>query len=127
MAMNSLVVARCFESRQGLASWACSLFVLIDVDGVLDMVPFYIEGGFRLAHRDLRFEGLAHDQADPDVRATTANDFAAIVALDADLLGTTRPEFLRAWLKAPGAHAVVLCSESRHIVALGVMRPALVR
>lgn len=98
----------------------------IGMDGVLDMVPFYTDGGFRLAHRDLRFEGLAHGQADPDVRAATANDFAAIVALDADLLGTTRPEFLRAWLNAPGAHAVVLCSESRHILALGVMRPALV-
>lgn len=98
----------------------------IGMDGVLDMVPFYTDGGFRLAHRDLRFEGLAHGKADPEVHAATADDFADIVAMDAELLGAARPEFLRAWLNAPGAHAVVLRSALRPVAAVGVMRPALV-
>lgn len=98
----------------------------IGMDGVLEMVPFYTDGGFRLAHHDLRYEGLAHGHKDPDVAAVTPNDFDDIVALDAQLLGSVRPVFLRAWLNAPGAHAVLLRSVSGHILALGVMRPALV-
>jgi GNAT superfamily N-acetyltransferase len=98
----------------------------IGMDGVLNMVPFYTDGGFRLAHRDMRFEGIAYGEADPDVSAVTTNDFAAIMAMDADLLGTARPDFLSAWLNAPGVHAAVLRSDARPVVALGVMRPALV-
>jgi GNAT superfamily N-acetyltransferase len=98
----------------------------IGMNGVMHMVPFYTKGGFRLAHRDLRFEGIAQGEVDPDVSAATVSDFAAIVALDANLLGTERPDFLSAWMCTPGAQAVVLRSESRSIVALGAMRPALV-
>lgn len=97
----------------------------IGMDGVLDMVPFYSDGGFRLAHRDLRFQGIACGEADPQVSTPTAADFNAIVELDENLFGTARPEFLSGWINAPGAHAAVLRSESRQVVALAVMRPAL--
>ena len=97
----------------------------IGMDGVLDMVPFYAEGGFRLAHRDLRFQGNAWGDADPEVRAPTVEDFPELVALDASLFGAARPEFLSAWINAPGVQAVVLRSESQRIVALAAMRPAL--
>lgn len=98
----------------------------IGMDGVLDMASFYSSGGFQLAHRDIRYEGIACGQSDPHIITPNANDFADIVELDANLFGVARPDFLSAWLSAPGVQTAMLRSESGKIVALGVIRPALV-
>jgi hypothetical protein len=93
------------------------------MDGVFAMVPFYERGGFVLAHKDLRFEGIAHGSADPKVRKLNEATFATIDRYDRAHVPTARTSFLRRWMFQPGADAVGLF-ENDHLVGYGVARPA---
>ncbi len=93
------------------------------MDGVFDMVPFYTRGGFELAHRDLRFQGLAQGTPDPAVRTLAPTDFAAIEAFDRLHFPVPRTAFLQRWVYQDGAHALGLFA-SDHLLGFGVARPA---
>jgi hypothetical protein len=97
----------------------------IGMDGVLGMVPFYTDGGFRLAYHDQRYQGVASGEADPHVLALADEDRTDIRNLDAALFGADRSAFLDGWLSAPGVQAVVIRSEARRLTALAAIRPAL--
>lgn len=97
----------------------------IGMDGVFDMVPFYRRGGFELAHRDLRFEGVAVGTADPAVEALEDVDRTEVCAMDAALLGADRTAFLDRWLTAPGVRVACL-RRNGHLAAFAALRPALV-
>jgi GNAT superfamily N-acetyltransferase len=75
----------------------------IGMDGVFNMVPFYTRGGFRLAWRDLRFEGVAHGQPDPHIIGLETIGLSEIERFDR--------RFFR-WLEArccrPGSRSLVL-------------------
>lgn len=94
----------------------------IGMDGVFAMVPFYEKGGFRLAYRDLRFQGTAHGVADPAVLAYPEISFAEIDAFDRRHFPAPRAAFLVRWLEQPGAHVLGL-RENDTLVAYGVARP----
>lgn len=94
----------------------------IGMDGVFAMVPFYEKGGFRLAHRDLRFQGTARGVADPAVLAYPEISFAEIDAFDRRHFPAPRAAFLVRWLEQPGAHVLGL-RENDTLVAYGVARP----
>jgi|CXWL01.1.fsa_nt_gi GNAT superfamily N-acetyltransferase len=94
----------------------------IGMDGVFAMVKFYERGGFRFAYRDLRFEGIARGKADPASVPLSTLPFAAIDRFDREFFPVPRSEFLRRWVKQPGAHAQALV-EDGNIVAFGVARP----
>jgi len=103
--------------RQRLAPGAT-----IGMDGVFAMVPFYEKGGFKLAHRDLRFEGGAHGQMDADALGYPEISFAEIDAFDRRFFPAPRSTFLVRWLEQPGAH--VLGIRANDILAgYGVARP----
>ena len=95
----------------------------IGMDGVFDMAPFYARGGFTLAHRDLRFEGIAQGASDSAVRPLTEADFEAIETIDHAHFPAPRAAFVRRWVFQPGAHALVL-SERGIMTGFGVARPA---
>ena len=90
--------------RQRLAAVAT-----IGMDGVCDMVPFYTRGGFRFAHRDLRFEGVAPDSP-PAPQALSLNEvpFEQLLAFDAEHFPGPRPLFLQQWLFQPDARGFAL-------------------
>lgn len=94
----------------------------IGMDGVFDMVKFYERGGFRFAHRDLRFEGTARGQPDPAAVPLAILPFATVDRFDRAFFPVPRSEFLRRWIEQPGAHAQALV-EDGNIVAVGVARP----
>ena len=96
----------------------------IGMDGVFDMAPFYERGGFSLAYRDLRFQGIAHGTTDPAVRALTDADFGAIETIDRKHFPADRSAFLRRWVFQPGAHALGLFDRTT-LLGFGVARPAL--
>jgi len=74
----------------------------IGMDGVVDMQPFYQEGGFEIAYRDVRFERKgAHFTVDAHISAIEAEDFENIVAYDQQCFGYARPQFLKPWLALP--------------------------
>lgn len=95
----------------------------IGMDGVFAMVPFYEKGGFVLAHRDLRFEGVAHGQADAAVLSYPDLSFAEIEAFDRRFFPAPRSTFLVRWLEQPGAHVVGLRADDDALAGYGVARP----
>lgn len=95
----------------------------IGMDGVFAMVPFYERGGFALAYRDLRFEGIAQGTADPQVCPLDPSLFASVEAVDRAYVPAPRSSFLRQWMFQPGAHAIGLMEKDR-LVGYGIARPA---
>jgi GNAT superfamily N-acetyltransferase len=95
----------------------------IGMDGVFAMVPFYERGGFVLAHKDLRFEGIARGSADPEVRKLNEAAFEMIDRFDRMHVPAARTSFLRRWMFQPGAHAAGLL-ENDQLVGYGIARPA---
>ncbi|MBR9973016.1 GNAT family N-acetyltransferase [Magnetospirillum sulfuroxidans] len=94
----------------------------IGMDGVFAMAPFYEKGGFRLAHRDLRFEGVAHGVTDPAIQAYPEISFAEIETYDHRFFPVSRAAFLLRWLEQPGAHVRGL-RQGDSVVGYGVARP----
>lgn len=94
----------------------------IGMDGVLDMVPFYARGGFRLAYRDVRFEGIASGDRRSDVVDLSAFGFAAVADLDQRFFPVPRPDFLRRWVSQPGSHTAGIIEDGR-LVGFGMLRP----
>jgi len=94
----------------------------IGMDGVFDMVPFYERGGFRLAYRDLRFEGIAAGEADPDVLDGAAVPFAVLDAFDRRHVAAPRSRFLQGWLAASGVRSAAL-RRNGELVAFAALRP----
>lgn len=94
----------------------------VGMDGVFRMAPFYARGGFVLAYRDLRFEGVAPQGADGDLLAVDAVGFDAVDAYDRRHVAAPRTEFLRAWIAPPDVHAAVVVEEGA-IVGMAVLRP----
>ncbi|AMN43856.1 GNAT family N-acetyltransferase [Rhodoplanes sp. Z2-YC6860] len=95
----------------------------IGMDGVFAMVPFYERGGFALAYRDLRFEGIARGAADPQARSLDPSMFSQVEAIDRNYVPAPRAAFLRQWMFQPGAHAIGLIENDR-LIGYGVARPA---
>jgi hypothetical protein len=95
----------------------------VGMDGVFAMVPFYERGGFRLAYRDLRFEGMARGEADPGVVPLARLPFEQVEAYDRRHVPAPRPGLLAGWLGRPGVRASALV-EDGELVAYGALRPA---
>ncbi|OYY65044.1 MAG: hypothetical protein B7Y51_03540 [Burkholderiales bacterium 28-67-8] len=94
----------------------------IGMDGVFEMVPFYERGGFKLAWRDLRFEGLAQGARDPAVLTLAQIDFDELDRYDRRHVPTPRTRFLERWVSQPGAGLAAL-REGGALVGYGVVRP----
>jgi GNAT superfamily N-acetyltransferase len=94
----------------------------IGMDGVLAMVPFYERGGFKLAWRDLRFEGPAQGAHGPAVLTLAQIDFNELDRYDQRHVPTPRTRFLERWVNQPGAGVAAL-REGGALVGYGVVRP----
>ena len=103
--------------RQRLAPGAA-----IGMDGVFAMAPFYEKGGFRLAYRDLRFEGVAQGRDDAHLVAYPDVSFTEIEAFDRRFVAAPRAAFLLRWIEQPGAHVLALRHDGQ-MLAYGVARP----
>lgn len=97
----------------------------IGMDGVFDLVPYYERGGFRLAYRDLRFDGIARGAPDPGVVDGARLEPARVEAFDRRHCVAPRPAFLRGWLAAPGVRSAGLLRDDE-LVAFAALRPCLV-
>ena len=114
---------------QGIGSllWSTALDRLagrvVGLDGVVAMQESYARSGFVLAHRNIRFGGVA-DAVSTDVRAAeppSARDLADLVDYDRECFGAARPDFLARWIRQPDVIARVVRREGR-IGGYGVLR-----
>ncbi|MEQ8718540.1 MAG: GNAT family N-acetyltransferase [Acidimicrobiales bacterium] len=98
----------------------------IGMDGVFAMQSFYEEGGFRLLHRDIRYEGPAPTgggrRAAIGLVDAAEVDFADLDAYDRRHFPAPRPRFLERWISQPGGNAVAALTGGR-IAGYGVARP----
>lgn len=104
---NGLGTALWFHRRDALVA-RLSAGASIGMDGVFDMVPFYERGGFELAYRDLRFDGIASGEPDASVVDAKTVPFEQLDALDTQHFPTSRTLFLRSWLDAEGTNSVAV-------------------
>lgn len=112
----------------GLAIWQAGMARLagcnVALDGVVAQQDNYRKSGFRLAWRNMRFEGFGPAPAAPDARIVPLSGvpFADYAAWDRRFFPADRPAFQRAWLAQPGATALGLVEHGR-LVGHGVIRP----
>jgi hypothetical protein len=92
----------------GLALWREAMArrarPLTGLDGVVAQQANYEKSGFRLAYRNIRFEGTAPsmtDDAELPCEIVPAHDvpFERLVAYDREFFPAARPGFLQLWLK----------------------------
>lgn len=74
----------------------------IGMDGVLDMVPFYMKGGFHQHHLNIRYQGVAKASAPAGCIDLSDLKASQVLALDHACFGSDRAGFMTAWLSRPG-------------------------
>lgn len=114
----------------GLRIWNAGLAQLgaraIGLDGVVAQQYNYRRSGFELAHRNIRFQGVAGASQSRSTPQNVVNlsqlPFEAITQYDRAFFPVGRDMFLQAWLSQPGGHALGL-QESGGLTGYGVIRP----
>ena len=79
----------------------------IGMDGVFEMQPFYTRGGFKFAHREIRFEGTGRACPLPSsVVSLSTVPFDLILDYDTAHFPAARANFLKAWIVQPDSRAL---------------------
>jgi GNAT superfamily N-acetyltransferase len=98
----------------------------VGLDAVTAQQANYARDGFALAHASRRYAALSAGPdagaAPPGLLPLDAFPFAAVLAYDRRCFPAERPDFLRAWLTAPGHVALGLAADGR-LAGYGVLRP----
>ncbi|MEL7357823.1 MAG: GNAT family N-acetyltransferase [Cyanobacteria bacterium J06560_6] len=121
----------------GIKIWQAGLDYLqgrnIGLDGVVEQQANYIKSEFRLAHRNIRYEGIGDSDGVPFEIGDTVSGHvklvdlssvssAAIAAYDQHIFLGKRSAFLDCWLQSPHHTAIGLMYEEA-IAGYGVLRP----
>ena len=100
----------------------------IGLDGVVAQQANYAKSGFALAHRDIRYGGLATSSEISDIRLVELGFTrplglaGGVIAYDRDFFLAPRDKFMRAWL-SPGGRRTVVFIENDRILGFGCIRP----
>lgn len=116
----------------GLQLWQAAMARLdkrlIGLDGVVTQQDNYRKSGFRLAHRNVRYQGVGG--ATSASGNSLAEDGVSLLSLPFSLLenydraffAAPREDFLHHWIAQPGTLALGLCRAGQ-LTGYGVMRP----
>jgi len=109
----------------GLQIWKAGLAYLgkrnIGLDGVVTQQENYRKSGFKLAYRNIRYEGRGGRFRSQNIVNLSALPFKELTAYDSGLFPVQRAQFLRCWIEQPeGAALGILCNG--HLIGYGVLR-----
>lgn len=102
---------------------------VIGLDGVVEQQENYKKSGFRLAHRNIRYEGRTKGATKDDpvnedahIRPLTEIPFDQLADYDRPFFPEARPDFLRAWIAQPDTTSLGLM-RGGILAGYGVCRP----
>jgi GNAT superfamily N-acetyltransferase len=114
----------------GLRTWNAGLEYLngrnIGLDGVVDQQENYRKSGFKLAYRNIRYQGEGGGEApmDPSIVNLDSMPVQAVVDYDREFFPDDRTAFVQCWIQQPGIHALGIVNDGL-LAGYGVIRPCL--
>ncbi len=95
----------------------------IGLDGVLHQQENYRESGFKLAYRNVRYQGTNFPRiaADEELMPLDNVDFEQLTTYDSKFFAVPRKQFLEGWVRMPDSHAVAMMRD-RKLCGYGVIR-----
>lgn len=112
----------------GMQIWQAGLQYLagcnVALDGVVAQQENYKKSGFKLAYRNIRYEGVGGGEA-PNCTNLVALErlpIEEVIAYDSAFFPTKRVAFVDAWINQPNCHALGIKQDDT-LVAIGVIRP----
>ncbi len=94
----------------------------IGMDGVLSRVQNYTNIGFKLAYKNMRFEGIGNNYKISDkIVHTNVIEFDEILAYDAQCFPVKREKFLKGWLNILNSYSFAYYDNE--LKGYGVIRP----
>ncbi|GAM60811.1 GCN5-related N-acetyltransferase [Vibrio ishigakensis] len=95
----------------------------IGLDGVVDQQENYKKSGFKLAYRNIRYEGTGGGSApdNPNIVELSSISFDTLNAYDQPFFAADRTEFTKAWISQPDSHALGIMADDK-LAGYGVIR-----
>lgn len=112
----------------GMAMWRAGMARLegrnVGLDGVPAQQANYARSGFRLAHRNVRYEGRGSEVPAADrVLPLGPQDLAEVLAHDRDFFPDDRAQFMRCWLQQAGSVGFGVRANDGVLLGYAVLRP----
>lgn len=111
----------------GIRIWNAGLKYLegriIGLDGVVAQQENYKKSGFKLAYRNVRFEGAAggHFSENSEIVNLATLPFESVASYDKPFFPGDRIRFLKSWIHQPGCHALGILQNGM-LAGYGVVR-----
>lgn len=111
----------------GLKIWNAAVDYLqtqnIGLDGVVEQQPNYKKSDFKLAYRNIRYEGKSKQtkEKNPEIIKLSEVSFDDLLNYDNNLFPVPRPKFLQCWIKQPESLALTVMQNDK-IGGYGVIR-----
>jgi len=95
----------------------------IGLDGVLAQQENYKKSGFKLAYRNIRYEGVGTNDKvdDPNIIPLLQVPFEQLLKYDRQVFPTERAVFLEEWIKQPESLAIAYIKDS-NLLGYGMIR-----
>jgi GNAT superfamily N-acetyltransferase len=110
----------------GLKLWRAAMAYLsgrnVGLDGVLAQQANYRKSGFRLAYRNIRYQGKSGGSEPDGVTDLSSVPFEEIARYDAMTFPAPRTNFLRCWIGQSKSAALGVLNNQR-LIGYGVIRP----
>lgn len=111
----------------GICLWDAALAYMgsrsVGLDGVPAQQENYQKSGFKFAYRNIRYKGgdFGGEPASSSIVSLEEVPFAELVRYDSNLFFTSRPQFLKGWIKQPRCVALGIKKDNR-LAGYGVIR-----
>ena len=95
----------------------------IGLDGVVTQQENYKRSGFKLAYRNIRYEGVGIDDeiSDPNIIPLSRVPIDKLLQYDRQVFPTNREVFLKKWIKQPES-LTLACLKNNNLLGYGMVR-----